>query len=341
MGPFSPEKLRPEFLAGVEAVTSLRPKSAATAGGGKLRPYVPPASIRSKALRFLVFQNQPPQRPFGSIVQPISAGAGALPQCPPGSIPHPISAEAGAPPQCPLASMPQPMVHLGSCAQKPLGSIPQPIAAQIERIQVNNPSPEPRVRVPAEAVGGAASSRARTRGMKRAMRILQGAKHGAGSSGPRDDSAKGFTELCRPEDHAASVDRSGSLTMDEKKDAPSAAIVRVGRALAGLSQGELAERASIHPSQRAFADRDLPLDAALVGLEEAALLLSEGRGAEVRSMVFEMRKTFESEQLHREAHVALKLFLDAAVQETATAALARQAARGLAKRPRRVAATVE
>lgn len=114
-----------------------------------------------------------------------------------------------------------------------------------------------------------------------------------------------------------------------------------GRGICAAS-GRTAEALARYPAvRRAFADRDLPLDAALVGLEEAALLLSEGRGAEVRSMVFEMRKTFESEQLHREAHVALKLFLDAAVQETATAALARQAARGLAKRPRRVAATVE
>ncbi|HEV7672782.1 MAG TPA: helix-turn-helix domain-containing protein [Thermoanaerobaculia bacterium] len=37
--------------------------------------------------------------------------------------------------------------------------------------------------------------------------------------------------------------------MDEKRDAPSAVIVRVARALAGLPQGELAERASMYPSQ--------------------------------------------------------------------------------------------
>ncbi|MEP7009074.1 MAG: helix-turn-helix domain-containing protein [Acidobacteriota bacterium] len=100
------------------------------------------------------------------------------------------------------------------------------------------------------------------------------------------------------------------------------------------ASGRTAEALARYPDVRkAFADLNLHLDAALVGLDEAALLLGEGRGAEVRSMVFEMRKTFESEQLHREAHVSLKLFLAAAVQETATAALARQAARDLARRP--------
>jgi transcriptional regulator with XRE-family HTH domain len=100
------------------------------------------------------------------------------------------------------------------------------------------------------------------------------------------------------------------------------------------ASGRTAEALARYPAvRRAFADRDLNLDAALVGLEEAALLLGEGRGAEVRTMVFEMRKTFESEQLHREAHAALKLFLDAVVQDTATAALARRAARDLSRRP--------
>ncbi|MEP7013134.1 MAG: hypothetical protein ABJC13_22665 [Acidobacteriota bacterium] len=67
--------------------------------------------------------------------------------------------------------------------------------------------------------------------------------------------------------------------------------------------------------RRAFARRDLALDAALVGLEEAALLLAEGRGPEVRTTVFEMRKTFESEKLLRVAHAARKLFLDAVLQK--------------------------
>lgn len=100
------------------------------------------------------------------------------------------------------------------------------------------------------------------------------------------------------------------------------------------ASGRTAEALARYPAvRRAFAERNLDLDAALVGLEEAALLLSEGRGSEVRTMVFEMRKTFESEQLHGEAHVALKLFLDAVVQDTATAALARQAAQSLSRRP--------
>jgi hypothetical protein len=138
-----------------------------------VRPYDPPALIRSKALRHLPLDHQSRQSPLGSIVQPISAGAGVPPQCPPGSRVQPISAGA----------------NLGSCAQKPLVSIVQPIAAQIERIQADQPSPDPRVGVPAEAVAGTASSRAKTRGtkiLKRAMRILPGAKRDAGPSGPRE-----------------------------------------------------------------------------------------------------------------------------------------------------------
>ncbi len=151
--------------------------------------------------------------------------------------------------------------------------------------------------------------------------------------GRRFNLATNLLHLDRPAEAEALLPEIRSLARELGKELD---LLRVDWLAAWIcaASGRTAEALALYPPvRRAFAERGLALDAALVGLEEAALLLSEGRGSEVRTMVREMRQTFESAQLHREAHVALKLFLDAVVQDTATAALARQAARDLARRP--------
>jgi hypothetical protein len=49
-------------------------------------------------------------------------------------------------------------------------------------------------------------------------------------------------------------------------------------------------------------------DVALALLEEAALLLDEGRAAEVKALAVELARAFEDQGVHREARAALELF---------------------------------
>jgi hypothetical protein len=65
-------------------------------------------------------------------------------------------------------------------------------------------------------------------------------------------------------------------------------------------------------------------DVALTLLEEAILLLEEGREAEVKLLAKELEKVFESKGVHREALAALRLFQEAAEREEATPELARR-----------------
>jgi tetratricopeptide (TPR) repeat protein len=96
-----------------------------------------------------------------------------------------------------------------------------------------------------------------------------------------------------------------------------------GRIAAGLGRRE--EALSFLAQARAeFDRRNMSYDVALALLEEAVLLLEEGRAAEVKGLAKEISKVFESKGIHREALVALKLFKDAAEQEAATAELARR-----------------
>ncbi|HEX3531314.1 MAG TPA: helix-turn-helix transcriptional regulator [Thermoanaerobaculia bacterium] len=78
-----------------------------------------------------------------------------------------------------------------------------------------------------------------------------------------------------------------------------------------------------------FAAKDNPYDTALATLELATLYLEEAHSAKVKELVREMAPIFEEQKIHREALAALILFRDAALQETATAALARRLVRYL------------
>jgi tetratricopeptide (TPR) repeat protein len=94
-----------------------------------------------------------------------------------------------------------------------------------------------------------------------------------------------------------------------------------GKVAAGLGRPEDAIP-SLEQVRRWFAAKDNPYDTALVTLELAALYLQEGHTAKVKELVREMTPIFEEQKVHREALAALILFRDAALQETATAALA-------------------
>ena len=85
----------------------------------------------------------------------------------------------------------------------------------------------------------------------------------------------------------------------------------------------------LEEARREFSFRGMSYDVALALLEEAALLLGEGRAAEVKVLARELTTVFESKGVHREALAALRLFQEAAEREEATADLARRILRYL------------
>jgi tetratricopeptide (TPR) repeat protein len=96
-----------------------------------------------------------------------------------------------------------------------------------------------------------------------------------------------------------------------------------GWAAAGLGRRQEAV-AILEQVTREFARLQIPFDAALAGLELAALYLEEGRTAEVRALAEELLAIFKAQAVHREALAALALFCKAAAKETATVELARR-----------------
>ncbi|HSS49650.1 MAG TPA: hypothetical protein VLX28_11960 [Thermoanaerobaculia bacterium] len=101
-----------------------------------------------------------------------------------------------------------------------------------------------------------------------------------------------------------------------------------GRIAAGL--GRTGEALSLlAQARREFESRNMMYDVALALLEEAGLLLDEGRTAEVKTLTRGLPAVFEAEEVHREALVALRLFHEAAEMEAATAELARRVLRYL------------
>jgi len=96
-----------------------------------------------------------------------------------------------------------------------------------------------------------------------------------------------------------------------------------GRIAAGL--GRTVEALSLlEQARREFAARKMWYDVALALLEEAALLLDQGRTGEVKTLSRGLAKVFEAKGVHRETLAALRLFREAAEREEATAELARR-----------------
>jgi tetratricopeptide (TPR) repeat protein len=101
-----------------------------------------------------------------------------------------------------------------------------------------------------------------------------------------------------------------------------------GRIAAGLGRTQEA-RSLLAQARRGFAARGMRYDVVLALLEEAALLLEEGRGADVKHLTRELTVLFDAKGVHREALAALRLFQEAVEQERATADLARRVLRYL------------
>ena len=95
------------------------------------------------------------------------------------------------------------------------------------------------------------------------------------------------------------------------------------RIAAGLGQLAAAE-AGFQQVRREFLARRIAYDAALVSLELATLCLDQGRAAEVQAIAAELLPVFEAQQVTRESLATVKLFCDAARQETLTAAMTRR-----------------
>jgi tetratricopeptide (TPR) repeat protein len=96
-----------------------------------------------------------------------------------------------------------------------------------------------------------------------------------------------------------------------------------GQVLAGLGRREEAIVA-LRQVREDLARHRLPADGALATLELAVLLLEKGRTGEVRELALEMLPIFGSLGFGEEALAALRLFWEAAAQETATAELGRR-----------------
>ncbi|HEY0553475.1 MAG TPA: hypothetical protein VGG20_04370 [Thermoanaerobaculia bacterium] len=101
-----------------------------------------------------------------------------------------------------------------------------------------------------------------------------------------------------------------------------------GRIAAGV--GRTREALSLlAQARREFMVLKMGYDVALALLEEAVLLLEEGRTAEVKTLARGLPALFEAEDVHREALAALRLFYEVAQREAATAELAQSVLRYL------------
>jgi tetratricopeptide (TPR) repeat protein len=94
-----------------------------------------------------------------------------------------------------------------------------------------------------------------------------------------------------------------------------------------LERGERELRAV----RRAYAELDRVYPMCVVSLELAALLLEQGRTAEVRDLTREMIPVFASRQIHHHALAALAAFQEAVERDQATAALAESVMRYLSQ----------
>lgn len=96
-----------------------------------------------------------------------------------------------------------------------------------------------------------------------------------------------------------------------------------GKILAARGMGTEARHA-FEEVAREFLSRRLAYDYALVSLELATLLLSENRTREVSSLASDLVWIFQAQEVTPNVAVALRLFLEAALQEAATVGLTRQ-----------------
>ncbi|HEX7184161.1 MAG TPA: helix-turn-helix transcriptional regulator [Thermoanaerobaculia bacterium] len=101
-----------------------------------------------------------------------------------------------------------------------------------------------------------------------------------------------------------------------------------GKVSAGLGRNAEAE-AAFEQVRRTFISHELAYDYALTSLDLALVFLEQGRTAEVHKLAEEMLGIFRSQKVPREALAALRIFCDAAKQESATVELTRRVIRFL------------
>ena len=97
---------------------------------------------------------------------------------------------------------------------------------------------------------------------------------------------------------------------------------------AGLGDLESA-RAGFERVRSTFQKPELSYDFALVSVDLSLVLLKQGETKRVRTIAEEMAFIFQSQQVHSQALVALRIFYEAAKREAATVELTRQVARFL------------
>jgi tetratricopeptide (TPR) repeat protein len=133
-----------------------------------------------------------------------------------------------------------------------------------------------------------------------------------------------YTHVGRYAEAAELAHRVGDLVAAQGDEIEILRVVWLrGRIAAGL--GQRGEARNLLAQARAeFGRRNMSYDVALALLEEAILLLEDGRAAEVKVLAGELTKVFESKGVHREALGALRLFQEAAEREEATSGLARR-----------------
>jgi tetratricopeptide (TPR) repeat protein len=91
-----------------------------------------------------------------------------------------------------------------------------------------------------------------------------------------------------------------------------------GKIAAGRGESEAAEKALLE-ARDGFIAEGIGYDAAMVAIEDLTLLyLREGRTADVKRLADEIVPIFQSQDVHREAVAALRLFQEAARQEQLT-----------------------
>jgi tetratricopeptide (TPR) repeat protein len=104
-------------------------------------------------------------------------------------------------------------------------------------------------------------------------------------------------------------------------------LVRLGWLQAKVAAGQGREAEAIAKLEKVsadFTDRKLPYEAARSSLDLAVIWLKSGRNAEVAKLAVGMKWIFDAKGIEREALAALRLFCEAARQQTATLELAQR-----------------
>jgi tetratricopeptide (TPR) repeat protein len=138
-----------------------------------------------------------------------------------------------------------------------------------------------------------------------------------------------YTHVGRYAEAAELADRVCDLATAQGDEIETLRVVWLrGRIQAGLGRRREAQ-ILLAQARRELAQKNMSYDVALALLEEAILLLEEGREAEVKLLAQELEKVFKSKGVHREALEALRLFREAAEREAASPEMARRVLRFL------------